>query len=190
MSESGVGSGKETRADDERDRELIARWKAGDDRAASELVQRHATALARFAVSSGERTEVDELVQDTFVRAFNSLDGFRGDSSFRTWLFTIERRLLLDRRRAEKRRKDRSEVQESDVATEYDALDSMLADETQKRVRAAMDRLSPTQKEVFTLRVTEGLSYKEIAEAVGTTEGAARVHYHNAMRAVKEFLDE
>ncbi len=51
-------------------------------------------------------------------------------------------------------------------------------------------RLSPTQKEVFTLRVAEGLSYKEIAEAVGTTEGAARVHYHNAMRAVKEFLDE
>jgi RNA polymerase sigma-70 factor (ECF subfamily) len=50
--------------------------------------------------------------------------------------------------------------------------------------------LSPTQREVFALRVAEGLSYKEIAEAVGTTEGAARVHYHNAMRAVKEFLDE
>jgi RNA polymerase sigma-70 factor (ECF subfamily) len=43
---------------------------------------------------------------------------------------------------------------------------------------------------VFTLRIAEGLSYKEIAEAVDTTEGAARVHYHNAMRAVKEFLDE
>jgi RNA polymerase sigma-70 factor (ECF subfamily) len=43
---------------------------------------------------------------------------------------------------------------------------------------------------VFTLRVAEGLSYKEIAEAADTTEGAARVHYHNAMRAVKEFLDE
>jgi RNA polymerase sigma-70 factor (ECF subfamily) len=186
MTDTGTGG----RADDQIDLELIARWKGGDDRAATELVQRHATALARFAVSSGERSEVDELVQDTFVRAFNSLDGFRGDSSFRTWLFTIQRRLILDRRRTEKRRRDRSEVKEEDAATEYDALDSVLADETQRRVRTAVDRLSPTQKEVFTLRVTEGLSYKEIAEAVGTTEGAARVHYHNAMRAVKEFLDE
>jgi len=176
--------------DDQRDLELIARWKAGDERAATEIVERHAQALARFAVSSGERSEVDELVQDTFVRAFHSLDGFRGESSFRTWLFTIERRLLLDRRRAEKRRRDRTEIQEDDAATAYDALDSVVADETQQRLRAAMERLSPTQREVFSLRVGEGLSYKEIAEAVGTTEGAARVHYHNAMRAVKEFLDE
>jgi RNA polymerase sigma-70 factor (ECF subfamily) len=176
--------------DGQRDLELIARWKAGDERAATELVERHASALARFAVSSGERGEVDELVQDTFVRAFNSIDGFRGESSFRTWLFTIERRLLIDRRRTEKRRRDRTEIHEHDASTEYDALDGMVADETQDRLRRVVERLSPTQREVFTLRVAEGLSYKEIAEAVGTTEGAARVHYHNAMRAVKEFLDE
>jgi RNA polymerase sigma-70 factor (ECF subfamily) len=187
MSDLGPGG----RADDEKDRELIARWREGDDRAATELVQRHAQALARFAVSSGARSdEVDELVQDTFVRAFNSLEGFRGDSSFRTWLFTIQRRLLVDRKRAERRRRDRDEVQEVDAATEYDALDTVVADETQRRLQDAVARLSPMQKEVFALRVSEGLSYKEIAEAVGTTEGAARVHYHNAMRAVKEFLDE
>jgi RNA polymerase sigma-70 factor (ECF subfamily) len=184
----GDGSGKAGAGDERRDLELIARWKAGDERAATELVERHSSALARFAVASGERNEVEELVQDTFVRAFGSLDGFRGDSSFRTWLFTIERRLLLDRRRAEKRRRDRNELQEDDAATEFDALDSVLADETQARLQAAVKRLSPTQREVFTLRIAEGLSYKEIAAAVGTTEGAARVHYHNAMRAVKEFL--
>jgi RNA polymerase sigma-70 factor (ECF subfamily) len=170
--------------------ELIARWKSGDQRAATELVERHANALARFAISFGERQDVDELVQDTFVRAFNSLDGFRGDSAFRTWLFTIERRLLLDRRRAARRRPDRTELQEADAATEYDALDSVMADETRTRLGEAMKRLSPTQREVFSLRVAQGLSYREIADAVGTTEGAARVHYHNAMRTVKEFLDE
>lgn len=192
MSDAARDGGSEARrdADDGQDLELIARWKAGDERAASALVARHASALARFAVSSGERNEVDELVQDTFVRAFHSLDGFRGESSFRTWLFTIERRLLVDRRRAEKRRRDRTEIQEDDASTEYDALDNVVADETEQRMRRAVDRLSPTQKQVFTLRVGEGLSYKEIAEAVGTTEGAARVHYHNAMRVVKEFLDE
>jgi RNA polymerase sigma-70 factor, ECF subfamily len=183
----GSGRGKGG-GDEQRDMELIARWKAGDERAATELVERHSSALARFAVASGERNDVEELVQDTFVRAFGSIDGFRGDSTFRTWLFTIERRLLLDRRRADKRRRDKTELQEVDAATEYDALDSVVADETQARLQDAVKRLSPTQREVFSLRVAEGLSYKEIAEAVGTTEGAARVHYHNAMRAVKEFL--
>src|SRR5215212_6785391 len=124
--------------DAQRDLELIARWKGGDEQAATELVERHASALARFAVSSGERNEVDELVQDTFVRAFGSIDGFRGESSFRTWLFTIERRLLLDRRRSEKRRRDRTEIQEGDALTEYDALDSVVADETQARLNQAI----------------------------------------------------
>ena len=175
---------------DESDRELIARWRAGDSRAASSLVSRHADALARFAVSSGERDEIEELVQDTFVRAFGSLDAFRGESSLRTWLFTIERRLMLDRRRTERRQRAMVSIEPSDATTEYDALDGLLAEEAESRVRKAVTSLSPTQREVFLLRVEQGLSYKEIAELVETTEGAARVHYHNAMRAVKEFLDE
>jgi RNA polymerase sigma-70 factor (ECF subfamily) len=176
--------------DGQTDLDLIARWRRGDERAASELVARHAQALARFAASFGAHEEIDDLVQDTFIRAFQSLDGFRAESSFRTWLFTIERRLLLDRRRAEKRRPSRVEVQEDDASTEYDALDAMVAGESANRVREAMTKLSPTQREVFALRVAQGLSYREIAELVGTTEGAARVHYHNAMRAVKEHIDD
>ncbi|HUQ48741.1 MAG TPA: RNA polymerase sigma factor [Gemmatimonadaceae bacterium] len=175
---------------DESDRELIARWRAGDSRAASSLVSRHADALARFAMSSGERDEIEELVQDTFVRAFGSLDAFRGESSLRTWLFTIERRLMLDRRRSERRHRATVSIEPSDATTEYDALDGLLAEEAESRVRKAVTSLSPTQREVFLLRVEQGLSYKEIAGLVETTEGAARVHYHNAMRAVKEFLDE
>ena len=175
---------------DESDRELIARWRAGDSRAASSLVSRHADALARFAASSGERDDIEELVQDTFVRAFGSLDAFRGESSLRTWLFTIERRLMLDRRRAEKRQRAMVSIEPSDATTEYDALDGLVGEEAESRVRKAVTSLSPTQREVFLLRVEQGISYKEIAELVETTEGAARVHYHNAMRAVKEFLDE
>jgi RNA polymerase sigma-70 factor (ECF subfamily) len=179
------------RANDEReDLDLIARWKAGDQSAATRLVERHSAALARFAASSGAKNDIDELVQDTFVRAFNSLDGFRGDSSFRTWLFTIERRLLLDRVRSDKRRRGGVEIQEGDAVTEFDALDGMVAGEMEGRLYRAIERLSPTQRQVFTLRVTEGMSYKDIADAVGTTEGAARVHYHNAMRTVKEFLND
>ena len=177
-------------ADAETDLDLIARWKGGDQRAATLIVERHAGAVARFAASVGARGDVQDLVQDTFVRAFGALDSFRGDSSFRTWLFTIARRLLLDLRRAERRRGEQVEVKESDATTDYDALDSFVAEETKHRMQAAVARLSKTQREVFMLRVSEGLSYKEIADVADTTEGAARVHYHNAMRAIKEFLDE
>ena len=176
--------------DERTDLDLVARWKAGEQRAATLLVERHASALARFLASIGARADVDEVVQDTFVRAFASIDGFRGESSLRTWLFTIARRLVLDRRRTAKRRGEQVEVQESDAATEYDPLDGVVADETQHRLRSAVEKLSPTQREVFVLRVSEGMSYAEIADTVGTTEGAARVHYHNAMRTIKELLDD
>ena len=171
------------------DAALIARWLDGDERAASELVARHAPAVARFVSSLGERNDVDEVVQDTFVRAFGAISTFRSDAALRTWLFTIARRLLLDRRRSVRRRGTELEVQEDDAATAEDPLSSLVADELNDRLKVAVARLTPLQREVFVLRVTEGLGYKEIAEMVGSTEGSARVHYHHAMRSVKEFLD-
>ena len=177
--------------DAEFDRALIARWNGGDERAATALVERHATSLTRFVGSLGVSVAPEEIVQDTFVRAFGSLDSFRGESSLRSWLFTIARRLVLDLRRAG--RHERNHVALEDVQNQLisadDVLDGVVADESEGRVREAVARLSPLQREVFTLRVVEGLSYKEIAVVASTTEGAARVHYHNAMRAVKAFLD-
>ena len=179
-----------TGRDDSLDTTLIQRWKEGDERAATALVERHATALARYVASMGERDGAEEVVQDTFVRAFASLESFRGDSSLRTWLFTIARRLVVDRRRAFRRRREVGNLDDVDAATEFTALDGLIASEAQKKVWGAVGKLSPTQREVFLLRVNEGLSYKEIAEVAGTTEGAARVHYHNALRTVKENLNE
>lgn len=169
---------------------LIEQWKAGDQRAATLLVERHAEALARFAAKLGVREDIDEVVQDTFARAFGALDQFRSDSSLRTWLFTIERRLIIDRRRGEARRSGTVELNDADAVTGFDALDSLMADELSQRVTKALARLTRLQREVFLLRVQEGRSYRDIAEILDTSEGSARVHYHNAMRAVKEFLDD
>jgi RNA polymerase sigma-70 factor (ECF subfamily) len=172
------------------DAALIARWRGGDERAATALVERHAQPLARFAASLGERDGLDELVQDTFVRAFNSLDSFRADSTLRTWLFTICKRLILDRRRSERRRPDGVELEEGHAVVGHDALDGLVADETARRMGEAVGRLSPLQREVFTLRVMEGMAYGDIAKVVGSTEGACRVHYHNAVKAIKERLGD
>ena len=175
---------------DTTDLALVDRWLGGDERAAAELVARHAPPLARFAASLGEWEEVDELVQDTFVRAFASLDTFRRESSLRTWLFTILRRLHLDRRRAAGRAGSVVAIEDAGLATEHGALDELVADETRARLDAVVRGLTRMQRDVFTLRVSEGLSYRDIAEVLGSTEGAARVHYHNALRAVKEALDD
>ncbi len=169
---------------------LIDQWKAGDQRAATTIVERHAEALARFAGRLGVTEDVDELVQDTFIRAFSAIDSFRADSSLRTWLFTIERRLVIDRRRAQARRGYDIEIDDMHAASGFDALDTLVADEAAQRVSNAMARLTRMQRDVFIMRVQEGRSYKEIADILGSTEGAARVHYHNAMRAVKEFLHD
>jgi RNA polymerase sigma-70 factor, ECF subfamily len=171
------------------DSELVNEWLSGNERAATEIVGRHADPLARFAASLGEREEIEEVVQDTFVKAFGAIGSFRGESSLRTWLFTIERRLIVDRRRAEARQPV-TELVGSDL---YDGsgspLDEMLANEASERIRIAMNKLSPTQKDVFRLRAEHGMSYKEIAEVLETSEGSARVHYHNAIRVVKEFIN-
>lgn len=176
--------------DEPSDSALIVRWRGGDERAATLLVERHAPAVGRFLVSLGVREELDELVQDTFVRAFGSLDGFRAESSLRTWLFTIARNLVRDRVRSRRGEREVVPIEEEHAMTAQDPLDRTVAEETEVRLRAAVARLSPMQREVFTLRVAEGLSYKEIAGIVGSTEGAARVHYHNAVRAIKEYLDD
>ena len=123
-----------------------------------------------------------------FVRAFAELDGFRADSALRDVAVTIVG-VWADRRRAAKRRalrvRSTSSTRKATIRT-----DSMVADEMSSQVQQAIARLSRMQREVFTLRVQEGRSYKDIAEILETSEGAARVHYHNAVRAVKEFLDD
>src|SRR5262249_17878098 len=88
------------------DADLIAAWQRGDERAAAELVERHARPLARFLAGAGApETDVDDLVQETFVRAFRSVDRFRGQCQFRTWLMTIGGNVLKDFGRRAARRK-------------------------------------------------------------------------------------
>src|SRR3989449_1672331 len=83
---------------------LIAAWQGGDEPAAAELVRRHARALARFLAGAGAlAADVDDLVQETFIRAFRGLGRFRGQCQFRTWLMTIGGNVLKDAHRRSRR---------------------------------------------------------------------------------------
>src|SRR5712692_6122742 len=86
------------------DPELIAAWQSGDERAAAELVRRHARAVARFLAGAGApEADLDDLVQETFIRAFRAVARFRGQCRFRTWLLTIGGNVLKDAHRRWKR---------------------------------------------------------------------------------------
>src|SRR2546428_12546118 len=86
------------------DAALIAAWQGGDEQAAAELVRRHARALARFLAAGGAvESDVDDLVQETFIRAFRAVGKFRGQCRFRTWLLTIGGNVLKDSHRRARR---------------------------------------------------------------------------------------
>src|SRR5512135_1968429 len=79
------------------DTELIAAWLGGAESAAAELVRRHTRALARFLVGAGApEADLDDLVQESFIRAFRALGSFRNQCQFRTWLLTIGGNALKD----------------------------------------------------------------------------------------------
>jgi RNA polymerase sigma-70 factor (ECF subfamily) len=168
------------------DAALIAAWQGRDERAAAELVRRHTRALARLLAGAGApEAEVDDLVQETFIRAFRAVGTFRGQCQFRTWLLTIGANVLRDAYRRAKRARVVPITTEL-ASTEGDPHDQAEAKEAEARLQEGLRALPRLQREVFLLRAQQGLEYDEIAAALGTTPGAARVHYHHAVRRLKE----
>jgi RNA polymerase sigma-70 factor (ECF subfamily) len=170
------------------DAALVAAYRGGDQRAAAELVIRHARSVARFLFASGAGTsDVEDLAQETFFRAFRRLESWRQEAPFRSWLFSIAGNILKDEfRRQRGRRVISLEGQELRDATDPEG--DLHVAESEGRLRLALAGLPRLQREVFLMRVQQAWSYDEIAGALGTTPGAARVHYHHAVRRLKETI--
>lgn len=177
------------RTDAAPDAALIAAWRDGDEQAAAELVGRHARALARFLAGAGAPdADLEDLVQETFIRAFRGVDRFRGQCQFRTWLMTIGSNVLKDFGRRNARRQV-IPLDEGVRDSSGDPHDHAEAREAEALLTEGLKLLSRLQREVFLLRAQQGLAYEEIAAALATTPGAARVHYHHAVRRLKEIVE-
>src|SRR5947207_2423197 len=158
------------------DAALIAAWQGGDEQAAAELVRRHARALARFLSGAGAlEADLDDLVQDTFIRAFRSVGKFRGQCRFRTWLLTIGGNVLEDAARRAKRTK-LVPLDEDLRASGGDPHERAVAGEAEGRLQECLRRLPRLQRELILLRSQRGLEQREIAAALGTRPGAGRGH--------------
>jgi RNA polymerase sigma-70 factor (ECF subfamily) len=176
--------------DDASDAQLIEAWRQGDESAAAELVRRHARPVARFLAAAGAGDDVDDLVQETFFRAFNRIETFRGGASFRTWVMTIGSNQLKDLRRRARRRPVIPLETDQIPDLHRDPHHLMAARDMESKLAEGVQQLPRMQRDVFLLRAQQGLEYDDIATALGTTVGAARVHYHQATKRLKAMLEE
>ena len=171
------------------DAELIAGWRAGDEAAAAALVRRHAHAVARFLAAAGAGEDLEDLAQEAFFRAFRSIERFRAGATFRTWLLTIAGNALTDLRRRRGRRPVLALEDREIEDRRADPHADLVLRDLESRVEAEVARLPPMQRDVFLLRAQQGLEYEEIADVLGTSVGAARVHYHHAVKRLRRVLE-
>ncbi len=173
------------------DARLVRRARGGDNRAMDLLVRRHHGVVYRVAFSMlGDRDVAQDVTQDTFLKAFRGLSSFRGDAAFRTWLITIAMNEARGALRRRARRRETTLENTPPVADEEPdpAERSVVADQV-RRALELLKRLPEKQRLAVTLRVQEGMSFREIGDAIGSSEGAARVNYFHGIRRLREWME-
>ena len=162
----------------------------GDGRAFATLVQPHLPSLYRVAYRAcGNSSLAEDAVQETLAIAHRSLKRYRPGTSFRSFLASIAVRRAHTLLRSEVRRaRYEEEAQPPDSAPGADA--SLEAGETAARIRQILAGMPKKRRAAALLRLDAGLSYAEIARALGTSEGSARVHVHLALKTLRQELHE
>lgn len=150
---------------------------------ACELFERHKDRIYSIALRySGDPAASQDITQETFLKLFAAIRTFRGESTFESWLYRLVVNACLDHRRKSKRLAPFVEsVLDLLHAPGASALDRVMRDEMSGHLKTAVDTLPPEQRMVVVLRYTEGLSYDQIAEAMGCSAGTiasrlSRVH--------------
>lgn len=174
------------------DEELLRRARGGDAAALGTLLSRHRDVAFRVAVGILEDDDdAADAVQDAFMRAVGALDGFRGDARFRTWLLSVvvnQARSAL--RRSARRRETPLEAVPESSSDEPHAGETVAVRQRARRARALLATLPEKQRLAVQLRVDEGLSFREVGAVIGSSEGAARVNYHHAMKRLRRQMEE
>ncbi len=166
--------------------------RSGDEGAFRRLVERHSRAVFQLAYRmTGSEPDAEDVVQDSFLKAYRELRRFESRSSFGTWLHRITVNCAYDLLRKRPRHKaeplepeddeSRALTLEADAATRPDRL--AFSAEVERRMRTAMDALTPAERSAFVLRHLEGRSIEEIGAALGLHMSATK---HSVFRAVQK----
>jgi RNA polymerase sigma-70 factor (ECF subfamily) len=184
------------------ERALIARLKERDELAFNEIVRAHGDKVFSLVYRMiGNRAEAEDLAQEVFVTVFKTVDTFRSESKFTTWLLRIaanhckNRIKYLSRRRTDGGGLDdmpeerMADAGRAPVQGHIDGPDVMLeAAELERLMQQAITTLDEEHRLLIVLRDVEELSYEEIGEVAGLPEGTIKSRLHRARMAIKEYL--
>lgn len=179
------------------DRDLVSRWQAGGDESAfEELIQRHERRVFGLLVRLlGDRSEAEDVTQETFLNLYRHGHRFRSESRFSTFVYRVAVNAALNRRRSLGRRRSRTaglaELQAAGgelPAAPRDPESSAEGSEIQRRVQAALSELRPALRLPVVLFDLEGLPYAEISRVLNLPEGTVKSRIHRARQALREIL--
>ncbi len=173
--------------------------RAGDRNEFARLVDLFSGRIYRLALQiTGNTQDAEDVLQETFLKAFHALPGFEGRSSLSTWLYRIAVNEALMILRRQKVQFSLAEDNESNDEEKTEALqlvdwcclpeDELQSTETRRVLEEAIQRLSPALRVVFLLRDVEGLSVKDTADSLGITESAVKVRLLRARLRLREEL--
>jgi RNA polymerase sigma-70 factor, ECF subfamily len=169
---------------------VLSRARQGDSDAFRALVERHSRSVFRLAFRmTGNEQDAEDVVQESFLRAYRQLGRFEARANFGTWLYRIVANCSVDLMRARHARHDQVRGEPIETAAGVSAADApnpeRLAEsaEIDRQVQAALGALSPLERAAFTLRHYEGRSIDEISSMLGLGTSAAK---HSVFRAVKK----
>ena len=180
------------------DRDLVARVQRGDMAAFDLLVRKYqnrvAAVISRYV---HDFSEVQDVAQETFVRAWRAIDGFRGDAQFSTWLHRIAVNTAKNHLVSMGRRPPTDDIEVSDAEQFESALRlrdndtperELMRHEMEQTVLRAVEGLPPELREAITLREVDGLSYEDIAQRMDCPIGTVRSRIFRAREAIDDQL--
>ena len=181
------------------DGELVERARRGDREAFRVLVERYQRKVAALAIGMlRNREDALDVVQDTFTKAFQSLDKFKGDSSFYTWIYRIGVNLCIDHQRRESRYvQTAGDLDDGGEDVAPPSADELERDEPFEMARSseigahlveAINELTPEHRAVILLREVDGLSYEEISQVLDCPKGTVMSRLHYARRHLQARL--
>lgn len=183
------------------DGELVARTQAGDARAFDELVVRFSPRLYGLVYNmTSNHEDTNDLLQEIFAKAYRSIQGFQGKSSFYTWMHSIAVNMAINFLKKRSRRMtmslddiDNGIANDSEfiqAASEFDPRHQANLSELQKKLNESMMKLSDEHRAVVTMFDVQGMPHAEIAKILKVSEGTVRSRLFYAHRQLQNFLQE
>jgi RNA polymerase sigma-70 factor (ECF subfamily) len=170
------------------DLELIQDVKSGHKKSFEELVRRHERFLVKVVVRmTRDLNAAEDIVQDSFIKAYRRLSLFEGRSSFRSWLYQIA--VNTARNRFRKTAREVIGTEGMDMAVEGESESRMMALDVRGLLQIEIARLPDRQRTALSLRIFEDLSFKEIAELMDCPYDTAKANYRHALLKLKERLE-